>query len=78
MSTLPPSITTLASQIQKDANIVDRHLKSNSLPPLSLAEDAFPFFPGTGPAGPDPFQSVPEDVAEPVATCAHHASYSFI
>ena len=63
MTNLPPSITDLAGRIQANAKTVDTYLKSNSLPPLSLAEDALPFFPGTGPIGLDPSPKVPEDVA---------------
>ncbi|KAJ9657495.1 hypothetical protein H2198_004256 [Neophaeococcomyces mojaviensis] len=64
MSAPAPSVIDIASQIQVNAAIVDNYLRSNSLPPLSLAEDAFPFFPGTGPTAIDPFPSVPTEVAE--------------
>jgi hypothetical protein len=49
-----PSILSLASQIQTATKLIQEHLKSNSLPALSFAADAFPFFPGTGPSAIDP------------------------
>lgn len=64
MTDLSPSITFLADQIQRNTKTIESYLKSNSLPPLSLAEDAFPFFPGTGPAAIDPFPAPPIEVTE--------------
>ena len=55
MSYLKSSILELASQIQTATNVVHTYLQHHSLPPLSFSADAFPFFPGTGPAGIDPF-----------------------
>lgn len=62
MTDLSASITHLSTQIQEDAKAIETYLKSNSLPQLSLAEDAFPFFPGTGPAAIDSFPPPPENI----------------
>lgn len=59
---LSPSITLLSEEIREYAATVETYLSSNSLPPLSLAEDALPFFPGTGPTAVDPFPSPPGDI----------------
>ncbi len=64
MSYLTPSIVDLASQIQRATKLVDDHLKNNSLPALSFSPDAFPFFPGTGPAGVDPFPAPDQAVLD--------------
>lgn len=64
MTNLSPSITLLAEEIQRDTKTIESYLQSNSLPPLSLAEYAFPFFPGTGPTGIDPFPAAPANVTE--------------
>lgn len=64
MSDLSPSISQLSTQISKHARAIETYLQSNSLPKLSLAEDAYPFFPGTGPTEIDSFPAMPSDVAE--------------
>lgn len=61
---LTPSITDLAYQIQENARVVEDFLSANSIPPLSFAADALPFFPGTGPIGLDPFPAPPPKVLE--------------
>ena len=64
MSALTPSIVDLASQIQSATKTVHDHLQQKSLPPLSFAADAFPFFPGTGPKAIDPFPAPDQNVAD--------------
>lgn len=59
---LSPSITRLSAQIAEDANVIESYLASHSLPPLSLAENALPFFPGSGPTAADPFPAAPKEV----------------
>ncbi|KIX98360.1 uncharacterized protein Z520_05661 [Fonsecaea multimorphosa CBS 102226] len=56
------SILDLAQQIQTNANAISEYLQQNSLPPLSLAADAYPFFPGTGPTGVDRYPRLNEDI----------------
>ncbi len=55
MSNLTPSILSLASQIQAATEVIHNHLETQSLPTVSFSPTAFPFFPGTGPSGIDPF-----------------------
>jgi 6-hydroxytryprostatin B O-methyltransferase len=62
MSTLPPSITDLAETIKSNTKIVAEHLQNNSLPPLSLSADTYPFFPGTGPGAVDHFPSPSQEI----------------
>ena len=62
MTDLSPSITDLAAQIQAATALVQDHLQQNSLPPLSLSQDSFPFFPGTGPCAIDPFPAPPSSI----------------
>ncbi|OQV00538.1 hypothetical protein CLAIMM_06020 [Cladophialophora immunda] len=62
MSDLDVSILDLAQQIQANANTISEYLQQNSLPPLSLAADAYPFFPGTGPDNVDRFPRLNEDI----------------
>ena len=62
-ASLTPSILDLADQIQRETKTIHDHLQQNSLPPLSFAEDAFPFFPGTGPQSADPFPAPDQHIA---------------
>lgn len=64
MTGLSASITFLADQIQRDTKLIESYLQTNNLPPLSLAENALPFFPGTGPTGLDPFPPPPQEITE--------------
>ena len=64
MSYLRPSILDLASQVQTATKVVHDYIEQNSFPPLSFSADAFPFFPGTGPAGVDPFPHPPTSVLD--------------
>ena len=52
----------LAQQIQANSQLVTDYLKQNRLPLPSLAADAYPFFPGTGPPEVDIFPRLNDDV----------------
>ncbi|OAG44671.1 hypothetical protein AYO21_01161 [Fonsecaea monophora] len=62
MSNHNDSILELAQQIQTNTNTISEYLQHNSLPPLSLAADASPFFPGTGPTNVDKCPRLTEDI----------------
>lgn len=57
-----PSLTGLAKTIQTHTATLSAYLKQNSLPPVSLDADAYPFFPGSGPADVDPSPRLTEEV----------------
>ncbi|EXJ53874.1 hypothetical protein A1O7_09210 [Cladophialophora yegresii CBS 114405] len=57
-----PTLLELAQQVQADCRIIIDHLARNALPSPSLAADAYPFFPGTGPPGVDTFPRLNEDI----------------
>ncbi|OAP61994.1 hypothetical protein AYL99_04197 [Fonsecaea erecta] len=62
MTDLNLSILDLARQVQDSASTISKYLEQNSLPTLSLAADAYPFFPGTGPASVDSYPRLSEDI----------------
>jgi 6-hydroxytryprostatin B O-methyltransferase len=64
MSSFTPSLLDLASQIQHGTQAVHIYLQQHSLPLPSFSADAFPFFPGTGPAGIDPFPTPDQSVLD--------------
>ena len=64
MANLTPSLTDLAAQIQDNTATIQAFLSENSIPAPSFDANAFPFFPGTGPAGLDPFPAPPAAVLE--------------
>lgn len=68
MADLTPSLTDLAAQIQKNTAVIQTFLSENSIPPPSFDPNAFPFFPGTGPTGLDPFPAPSAAVLEARAT----------
>ncbi|KAK5321117.1 hypothetical protein LTR93_006359 [Exophiala xenobiotica] len=59
-----PSIVELAQQIQSDTRLISSYLAEDCLPELSLAADAHPFFPGTGPPHVEKYQRPPKQVLE--------------
>jgi 6-hydroxytryprostatin B O-methyltransferase len=59
---MSPSLLELAQQVQASSQIIVDHLQRNALPSPSLAADAYPFFPGTGPPGVDTFPRLSEDI----------------
>ncbi|KIW99131.1 uncharacterized protein Z519_00794 [Cladophialophora bantiana CBS 173.52] len=56
------SILGLARQIQTNASTISEYLRQNSLSSLSVAADAYPFFPGTGPTNGDRYPRLDEDI----------------
>ncbi|ETI19316.1 hypothetical protein G647_09148 [Cladophialophora carrionii CBS 160.54] len=57
-----PPLLELAQQVLADCKIITDHLARNGLPSPSLAADAYPFFPGTGPPGVDTFPRLSDDI----------------
>ncbi|KIX03594.1 uncharacterized protein Z518_07147 [Rhinocladiella mackenziei CBS 650.93] len=64
MSDLTPSIIALAETIKANTETVSNYLQKNSISPLSLSPDAYPFFPGTGPPGIEPFPKPPPEILD--------------
>ncbi|KAJ9605325.1 hypothetical protein H2200_009982 [Cladophialophora chaetospira] len=62
MVDLKTSLLELAQQVLASSKIISDHLEKNSLPPLSLVADAYPFFPGTGPLDVDVFPRLDENI----------------
>ena len=64
MADFAPSIPDLATQIQSNAAVIQSFLTEKSIPPPSFDANAFPFFPGTGPTGLDPFPAPSAEVMQ--------------
>ncbi|KIW62946.1 hypothetical protein, variant [Phialophora macrospora] len=59
---LSPSLLELAQLVQANSQIIVDHLQRNGLPLPSLAADAYPFFPGTGPPDVDTAPRLSDDI----------------